>query len=197
HVQHNVLECCKTRPTCNIASPVYHYQYIIKLPIHRIGSFTLTTNIIIYNNLFYFSSKIRFILSRLSLTCFSGFFFNDLTPVVITTLVKKPWIISYSSKIPPCPFIIIQNNTTIDDVTIPAIAPFLLKPFQYNDINTRGPNAAPKPAQALPTKFKIVSFGVHANIIATIATSNTAKRPINTNSLSLSASLPLFLVIIL
>src|SRR5699024_12764791 len=121
----------------------------------------------------------------------------ELTTHVTTTLIKKPVINSSSSQIPPRTFIIIQNNTTIDDVTIPAIAPLLLKPFQYNDINTRGQNAAPKPAHALPTKFKIVSFGVHANMIATIATSNTAKRPINTNSLSLSASLPLFLVIIL
>src|SRR5699024_1547002 len=63
-------------------------------------------------------------------------------------------------------------------------APVRLKPFQYKLNSTRGPNADPKPAQALPTRFRIVSFGVHAIIIDAIATTITDRRPTSTNSFS-------------
>lgn len=78
----------------------------------------------------------------------------------------------------------IQKITTNEPVKIPAIAPYLVRRFQYSDNKTKGPNAAPNPAQALPTKFKIVSFGFYAMYIATIDTSKTDKRPTRTNSFS-------------
>ena len=76
----------------------------------------------------------------------------------------------------------IQTITTTAPATIPLIAPARVKSFQYKEQSTKGLNAAPKPAQALPTKFSIVSFGCQAIVIATIATSKTDKRPIKTNS---------------
>ena len=47
-------------------------------------------------------------------------------------------------------------------VTIPATAPGKLVLFQYKDITTNGPNAAPKPAHALDTSPMTVLFGFHA-----------------------------------
>src|SRR5699024_12681068 len=45
-------------------------------------------------------------------------------------------------------------------------------------------NAAPNPAQALPTRFNIVSFGDQAIQIAIIATNKTDNLPTRTNSFS-------------
>ena len=83
----------------------------------------------------------------------------------------------------------IQIITTTAPVIIPDKAPACDKPFQYNEKITKGLKAAPNPAQAFPTKFKIVSFGDQAIQIATIATNNTDNLPTRTNSFSCSLAL--------
>ena len=81
--------------------------------------------------------------------------------------------------------------TTTDPDIIPEIAPVRLNPSN-RDNNTSGPNAAPNPAHALPTRLSIVSFGVHAIIIDIIAIIRTDNRPTNKNSFYVfAASSPL------
>src|SRR5699024_134629 len=97
--------------------------------------------------------------------------------MVTIRLVKNPGTISYKLKKSLMSTRgltnAIQMMTTIAPDNIPLTAPVRLKPFQYKLNSTRGPNADPKPAQALPTRFRIVSFGVHAIIIDAIATTIT------------------------
>src|SRR5699024_9134361 len=108
--------------------------------------------------------------------------------MVTIKLVKNPGTISYKLKKSLISLNgltnVIQTVTTIAPEIILLTAPVRLIPFQYTLINTSGPNAAPKPAQALPTRFKIVSLGDHAMIIETIATKTTDIRPTKTNSFS-------------
>src|SRR5699024_3787706 len=108
--------------------------------------------------------------------------------MVTIKLVKNPGTISYKLKkslISPNGLTnAIQTITTTAPEIIPLTAPVRLKPFQYKLIITSGPNAAPKPAQALPTRFKIVSLGDHALIIETIATKTTDIRHTKSKSFS-------------
>lgn len=80
--------------------------------------------------------------------------------------------------------------TTMAPDNIPLTAPVLLNPFQYKDKSTSGPNAAPKPAHALPTRPKMVSLGDQAIQIETIATMMTDNRPTKTNSFHVPLQLP-------
>ncbi len=72
--------------------------------------------------------------------------------------------------------------TTRAPAIIPLIAPARVSFFQYKEKRTSGLNAAPKPAQAFPTRFNIVSLGDQAIARATMATANTDNLPTSTNS---------------
>src|SRR5699024_12460295 len=93
------------------------------------------------------------------------------------TLAKKPGMISYMPNISlnEANGLIhaIQIITTKAPVTIPLNAPMWDKPFQYSESITKGLNAAPNPAQALPTRCNIVSLGDQASKHAIIATNKT------------------------
>ena len=66
--------------------------------------------------------------------------------------------------------------------SIPANAPVPVIRRQNNDINTTGPNAAPKPAQAYETNPNTLLSGFWAMTMAIAETKSTMKRPIQTSS---------------
>ena len=77
--------------------------------------------------------------------------------------------------------------STIAPQTIPATAPLYVKRFQKSDNRITGPNAAPKSAHALETRFMIAcapSPLLDAMKYATIDTITTTMRPTHKISLS-------------
>src|SRR5690606_30238937 len=66
-----------------------------------------------------------------------------------------------------------QSKTTVPPTIIPNNPAKAVVRFHSNDNIIKGPNADPKPAQAFPTKFKILSFGFKDNKRAIAATIST------------------------
>lgn len=67
----------------------------------------------------------------------------------------------------------IQTNTVNVPASMPAIAAVFVILLHVKERITKGPNAAPKPAQALLTNDKIVLFSPKASPIAATATTIT------------------------
>src|SRR5699024_6102692 len=109
-----------------------------------------------------------------------------LTMIAASVETMTPGIISYTSmtKVPAA----IQMITVAAPLTIAAIAPERVIPFQCRDSTTRGPNAAPNPAHAFATMLRITDSSSHAMRMATSATKTTDSLPMRTNSLSSSSS---------
>src|SRR5699024_5956544 len=70
--------------------------------------------------------------------------------------------------------------TVTAPTTIPESVPIPVIFLQYKVSRIAGPNEAPNPAHAKPTRSRIVSFYVHAIIKASIATTKIETLPNNT-----------------
>src|SRR5699024_2983274 len=115
-----------------------------------------------------------------------------LTITVTIVLNKKPGASSYNSKMPPLkksP----QITTVAAPTIIPAIAPPRVIRCQQRDKTISGPKAAPKPAQAYPTKSSTDESGFIAIIAAISAMATVAIRPTVTSSLSVASLLKIAL----
>ena len=73
-----------------------------------------------------------------------------------------------------------QTKATTAPTTIPERAPMFVSFLQYRERIITGPNAAPKPAQANPTKSNTELSGFQARIAATIEMTRTEIRPAET-----------------
>ena len=131
--------------------------------------------------------NVIFISSNSVSTFVEGLVVNLLTMIMAASDKMKPGIISYMN--PLRASLLIQIITVTAPTMIPESAPQTFIRFQYKLNRIAGPNAEPNPAHAYPTKSRMVSFGVKDNEMATIETSRTVKRPIQTSCLSVASRL--------
>ncbi len=99
-------------------------------------------------------------------------------PAIILRI--NPGMISYT----PVDFarpVVIQINTVAAPTIMAASAPHSFIRFQYRLSRIAGPKAEPKPAQAYPTKSRMVLFGFNDKSTAITAMTKTDNRPIMTN----------------
>ena len=134
--------------------------------------------------------NVFFISSNSVSTFVEGLVVNLLTMIMAASDKMKPGIISYMN--PLRASLLIQIITVTAPTMIPESAPQTFIRFQYKLNRMAGPNAEPNPAHAYPTKSRMVSFGVKDNEMATIETSRTVKRPIQTSCLSVASRLKMF-----